>query len=94
MATIPQPQISFDYSKHGFRDEEQGVVTNLEPHAVEADPVKTAARPTVPTWRYLGDRAAADVAYCARFGTNEAPTPSLAPGGLWAYVLPTTESSR
>ena len=69
-------------------------MTNLEPRAVEADAVVTAAWPTVPTWRFLGDRAAADVAYCARFGTNEAPTPSLTPGGLWAYVLPTTESSR
>ena len=67
-------------------------VTNLEPYSVESEPVEPAAWPTVPTWRYLGDRAAADVAYCARFGTSEAPTPSKAPGGLWAYVLPTAEA--
>jgi hypothetical protein len=58
----------------------------------EIEPDETAAWPTVPTWRYLGERAVADGAYSARFVTTEVPTPSLAPGGLWAYPLPATES--
>ena len=65
-------------------------VTNLEPYSVESEPVEPAAWPTVPTWRYLGTRAAADAAYCARFGTSEAPKPSLLPGGIWAYAVPAT----
>jgi hypothetical protein len=63
-----------------------------EPSVVEILPIVSAVWPTVPTWRYLGNREAADIAYCARFGTTEAPEPSMAPGGLWAYALPTTEA--
>lgn len=40
------------------------------------------------TWRYIGERAAADLAYCLRFGTAVAPEPSIALGGAWAYPLP------
>lgn len=40
------------------------------------------------TWRYLGDRAAADGAYCARFGVPVAPAPDVVPGGVWVYALP------
>ncbi len=41
------------------------------------------------SWRYLGNRAAADFAYCARFGVTKAPEPYGVPGGIWAYALPT-----
>jgi hypothetical protein len=40
------------------------------------------------TWRFIGDRAAADRAYCARFGVSQAPEPIVALGGAWAYALP------
>jgi hypothetical protein len=62
--------------------------------SVGSDSPETAAWPTVATWRYLGERSAADGAYSARFGTTDVPTPNLAPGGLWAYPLPDTESVR
>jgi len=46
-----------------------------------------------PSWRYIGERAAADGAYCLRFSVTEAPEPYVAPGGVWAYALPTTRPS-
>jgi hypothetical protein len=42
----------------------------------------------MPTWRYLGERAEADQASCARFGVAEAPEPIMAFGGGLAYPLP------
>lgn len=69
-------------------------MTTLEPRAFEIAPIARAAWPTVSTWRYLGDRGAADQAYCERFGTTEAPEPAVTPGGLWAYALPATEPPR
>ncbi len=51
-------------------------------------PVTAAARLTVPTWRYQGEREAADLAYCARFGVTAAPEPIALQGGAWAYALP------
>ncbi len=65
-------------------------MTNSEPLTVKIEPVKLTVRPSIPTWRYIGDRAAADLAYCARFGTHEAPDPTVALGGAWAYALPAT----
>lgn len=69
-------------------------MTIKEPLVVEIAPLIPAAWPTVTTWRYLGDRGAADLAYCERFGTKEAPEPSMVPGGLLAYGLPATEPVR
>ena len=46
-----------------------------------------------PSWRYLGERAAADGAYCVRFSVTEAPEPYVVPGGAWAYALPATRAS-
>lgn len=46
------------------------------------------------TWRYLGDRAAADHAYCIRFNVPHAPEPRIAPDGAWAYALPAVKPSR
>ncbi len=46
------------------------------------------------TWRYIGDRIAADNAYCARFDVAQAPEPSVALGGAWAYALPAIEPLR
>jgi hypothetical protein len=43
---------------------------------------------TVTTWRYLGDRDAADRAYCFRFNVSLAPEPFTIPGGAFAYPLP------
>ncbi|GEM_PF-3226363 len=45
-------------------------------------------RPTTVTWRFLGERDAADRAYCARFGVSEAPEPMRVLGGVLAYALP------
>lgn len=63
-------------------------MTTLQPPTVDATTPAPSLWPTVPTWRFLGDRAAADLAYCARFGTTEAPMPAATPGGQWAYTLP------
>jgi hypothetical protein len=46
------------------------------------------------TWRYIGERAAADLAYCVRFGVALAPLPSIALGGAWAYPLPAAAPLR
>ena len=46
------------------------------------------------SWRYLGDRAAADHAYCARFGVTQAPEPYVALGCIWVYALPIVEPPR
>ena len=67
-------------------------MTSPEPRVFEMERVATTAWPSGPTWRYLGDRAAADLAYCARFGTTEAPEPAMAAGGVWAYPLPATQA--
>lgn len=40
------------------------------------------------TWRFLGDRVAADSAYCIRFNVQQAPEPLVALDGAWAYTLP------
>ena len=45
-----------------------------------------------PSWRYLGERDEADVAYCVRFGVQEAPEPTKAANGVWSYTLPATTS--
>jgi hypothetical protein len=68
-------------------------VTNQEPYTVEPDPIEPPTWPTIPTWRYLGTRAAADAAYCARFGTTEAPEAIPVPGGIWAYALPSAAAT-
>jgi hypothetical protein len=59
-----------------------------------AVPLRPLMSPREPTWRYLGDRSAADLAYCARFGVNQAPEPIVALGGAWAYALPTSVRSH
>lgn len=46
------------------------------------------------TWRYLGERAAADSAYCARFNVLQAPEPLVALDGAWAYTLPVAKPLR
>ena len=45
-------------------------------------------------WRYLGDRVAADAAYCLRFGVAQAPEPSGMPSSVWSYAIPVVESKR
>lgn len=63
---------------------------DLEAPISELTPVVTTHWPNVPTWRYQGDRAAADIAYCMRFGTTQAPEPLMARGDILAYELPPT----
>lgn len=46
------------------------------------------------TWRYLGERVAADSAYCARFNVQQAPEPLVSQDGAWAYTLPGSTPSR
>ena len=55
---------------------------------IEPGPEAAMGRPTTDTWRYLGDRDAADLAYCARFGVQQAPEPMRVQGGVWAYAVP------
>ena len=70
-------------------DKERGtIMTNSEPDAGEAEPVQKAGQITIPTWRYIGTRAAADAAYRARFGATAVPEPIPMSGGIWAYALP------
>lgn len=45
-------------------------------------------------WHYLGDRTAADAAYCLRFGVTQAPEPQAMPGNIWAYVMPVAQLKR
>ncbi len=54
----------------------------------EPGPEAVVARPTGVTWRFLGERDAADRAYCARFGVSEAPEPVRVLGGALAYAVP------
>lgn len=61
---------------------------------VEEIPMRQVATTREATWRFLGDRAAADQAYCLRFGVNSAPEPFVAPGGAWAYPLPDSTRGR
>ena len=63
-------------------------MTDLNAAMGGIDPVVPPARSTAVTWRYAGEREAADLAYCARFGVAEAPEPAAAFGGGWAYPLP------
>lgn len=64
-------------------------VTALPDQGTVGTPVSMSA----PSWRYLGERAAADGAYCVRFSVTEAPEPYAVPGGAWAYALPATRAS-
>jgi hypothetical protein len=57
-------------------------------------PVERSASVGEATWRFLGNRADADHAYCLRFDVSQAPEPTIALGGAWAYSLPSAESSR
>ena len=68
------------------------IVTNPEHPAFETILVATTNRSYADTWRYLGERGAADLAYCSRFGVAEAPEPAEAQGGALAYALPVTSS--
>ncbi|HEX6289415.1 MAG TPA: hypothetical protein VFZ66_09510 [Herpetosiphonaceae bacterium] len=45
-------------------------------------------RPHEAHWRFLGEREAADAAYCLRFGVVQAPEPSGMPDGVWSYAIP------
>lgn len=64
-------------------------MTDGEPLAPTINRVTTADSLNAPSWRYLGDRNAADVAYCERFGVDEPPEPTEAWNGVWSYALPT-----
>lgn len=48
----------------------------------------------IATWRFLGERAAADDAYCTRFGVSHAPEPTVDRDKVWAYALPVVEPPR
>jgi hypothetical protein len=69
-----------------------------DPQRVEQGVAEAVIRPLTPpraaTWRYLGERAAADDAYCARFGVSQAPEPSVGQDKVWSYALPVVESPR
>ncbi len=66
-------------------------MANPEPRHGERDISERAVGPRTSTptatWRYIGDRTAADLAYCAHFGVSQAPEPFVALGGAWAYAV-------
>jgi hypothetical protein len=45
-------------------------------------------------WRYLGERTAADAAYCLRFGVAQAPEPESMPNSVWSYAMPVVQPKR
>ncbi len=63
-------------------------MNKLEPRTLMTRPVEVGVMPTGTTWRYLGERAAADLAYCARFGVVQAPEPMMLSDDILAYTLP------
>ncbi len=64
-------------------------MSEREPQVRTSEHVMLPAPLNIATWRYMGDRDAADQAYCARFGVPSAPEPTVALGGAWAYTVPT-----
>ncbi len=66
-------------------------MSEREPQGIASERVMMSAPLNIPTWRYVGDRDAADQAYCARFGVPTAPEPTVALGGALAYTVPTME---
>lgn len=58
---------------------------------VATPPPVPSARMSHATWRFMGDRDAADQAYCVRFAVSQAPEPIIALGGAWAYALPSEQ---
>lgn len=45
-------------------------------------------------WHYLGDRTAADAAYCLRFDVAQAPEPEAMPSSVWSYAMPLVQTKR
>ena len=63
-------------------------MTDTQVPMAESDVVTPPVRLMTATWRYVGDRTAADLAYCARFALDTAPEPVAAVGGGLSYPLP------
>lgn len=63
-------------------------MSKLEPRTLMTRPLEAGVTPVGTTWRYLGERTAADLAYCARFGVVVAPEPMMMSDGILAYTLP------
>lgn len=62
--------------------------------AAPTQAVSILAASRITTWRYQGERLAADSAYCSRFQVTQAPEPYHLPGGVWAYLLPAVAAPR
>lgn len=69
-------------------------MSEQEPEVMSSERGMATVRPNLATWRYLGDREAADLAYCVRFGVARAPEPFVAPGGALAYAVPVVEGPQ
>lgn len=72
-------------------------IAPMDGEPTEREPVEAVWAPASPratSWRYLGERTAADLAYCVRFGVTVAPEPYVAPGGALAYALPVEQRTR
>lgn len=74
-------------------------MSDSDSQTVEQVAAEAIARPLAPprvaTWRFFGERAAADDAYCTRFGVSHAPEPtSIGQNNMWAYALPVVEPPR
>lgn len=65
---------------------------DLEPEKTDHEQNGGVTRPPVrileAQWRYLGERGAADAAYCLRFGVAQAPEPSVIAGSVLSYAIP------
>jgi hypothetical protein len=63
-------------------------MNDIEPVMPVSERVFTRTSTLTTTWRYLGERTAADLAYCVRFGVPEAPEPTESFAGVLSYALP------
>ena len=68
-------------------------MSTLEPSIMTSERQISPAVIGTLTWRYLGERAVADAAYCVRFGVVVAPEPSEYAGVL-SYAVPSDVPRR
>lgn len=69
-------------------------MSNGDANTTENERRMSPVTTNIPTWRYLGDRTSADVAYCVRFSVQQAPEPTESLSGVWHYALPSALPRR
>lgn len=63
-------------------------------HEQHGGATRSPVRSLEAQWRYLGERSAADAAYCLRFGVAQAPEPEVMPSSVWSYAMPASTPKR